>query len=683
VALAPTAAAAQPLVPTQVRLDSLGVLTQLARQGFEVAGVTDVDGELYATVVTTAQQQLALDALGLSTRAGAPITPAPAVTFRGYEAVLGALDSLTRLGRVTVDTIGRSWEGRPLVAAKVGAPDDAAARPNVLFLGGHHAREWISVEMALRLLEHFATLGNAPATQDLWVIPVVNPDGFAFTFASERLWRKNRRPNPDGSFGVDLNRNYPAFWGFDDVGSSASPQAETFRGPAPGSEPETQAVMDFHVSHPPAVAVSYHSYSDLILFPYAHRPGALAPDVAPFEAWGGTPLAPAIRDQLQGSARPEYHPGPAWLLYATNGDYTEWAYRAHGTLAVTVELTAGCCVAGSAYGFLFPDDSAAVATVFADNLPFAEAALEAAVAPPGTAVAWESLWPEARLLAPAGTTPNPTVTAAGTTRPLTLAVDTLDRGKGTWRWSGPLGGGPAGLRVGVGLGGGRVEIIHAASAETETGWTGWAREFGSAVEGEWAWVGTDDTLRSPVISLAGISGARLAMWVRHEGSLFLPDRYATVEASADDGGSWTPVARLEGAASAWYPVTAPLPDAPQVRLRLVASNMTTHVDAVHVFGDVTSPDFTTAEGELGVSENPVRSSRVYFTWQAGAGDGRLSVFTLTGLLVHRADLAAADGMVAWDLTGLDGKPVSNGPYAVILEQGGAVLRKRLFVARSP
>src|SRR6185436_8396573 len=102
---------------------------------------------------------------------------------------------------------------------------------------------------------------------DIWVIPVENPDGYQFTFDSTRLWRKNRRLNGDGTYGVDLNRNYPTFWGFDNLGSSDQPFAETYRGSGAGSEPETQAIMAFHAVHPPVVSVSYHTYSGLVLHP--------------------------------------------------------------------------------------------------------------------------------------------------------------------------------------------------------------------------------------------------------------------------------------------------------------------------------------------------------------------------------------------------------------------------------
>lgn len=103
-------------------------------------------------------------------------------------------------------------------------------------------------EVALRLVEWLAdSVATMPGRQtlldrrDVWVVPVLNPDGYAHTFSTERLWRKNRRRNVDGTVGVDLNRNYPAFWGRDEVGSSDVPGAETFRGTGPASEPVAAA----------------------------------------------------------------------------------------------------------------------------------------------------------------------------------------------------------------------------------------------------------------------------------------------------------------------------------------------------------------------------------------------------------------------------------------------------------
>lgn len=673
---------AQELVPTRVRLDSLGVLEQLARAGYEVAGVERVDGVPHAVIVTAPGQEAALAAIGLTGRAAPPVAAAAPTHFRNLAAVHATLDSLATAGAVLLDTIGRSWEGRPIVAAKVGTGADAPDRPNVLFLGAHHAREWISSEMALRVLETLA--GDPPdpgtlAQRDVWVIPVVNPDGFQYSFDSTRLWRKNRRVNGDGSVGVDLNRNYPGFWGRDDLGSNPGPATETYRGPAPGSEPETQAVMAFHARHPPAVAVSYHSYTDLVLYPYAHASGRLAPDTRRFAAAAGTPGQPAIRDRLAGSIRPAYHPGPGWQLYPTNGDYTEWAYRAHGTLAFTVELTSGCCIGGAAYGFVFPDDSAAIATVVGDNLPFVSTALDAAAAPASVEPAWDVLWPEAHLIAAPGAPP--VVSIAGpVTGTLQLTADTTDRGVSAWRWRAPLNGDVAGVRLAPGGGAAETRIVFADGAERDGGWTGWARDTAGSFEGLAHWRSAPDTLRSPDIALTGVSAPRLAFWVRHDGSLFLPERYATVEASTDGGATWAALLRLEGAGPVWYPVTADLPAAPTVRLRFAASEMSVRVDAVHVFGTA-GAGVITAEGELGLSENPVRSERLFLTWTPGAGDARLSVFTFTGLLVYRATVPGAAGQAVWDLTDIAARPVANGAYAVILELGGQVLRRRVFVAR--
>jgi len=675
-------AAAQDLVPTLVRLDSLGVLEQLARAGYEVAGVERVAGVPHAVIVTAPGQQALLSAAGLPART-MPLGPlAPPDHFRDVAGVQATLDSLAAAGAVVLETIGTSWEGRPIVAAKVGTAADAPDRPNVLFMGAHHAREWISVEMALRVLETLA--GNPPdpglvAARDIWVIPVVNPDGLQFSFDSTRMWRKNRRLNGDGSVGVDLNRNYPAFWGRDDLGSSPGPTTETYRGPASGSEPETQAVMAFHDRHPPTVAISYHSYTNLVLYPYGHAPGLLAPDAEWFTTAAGTPGEPAVRDRLIESIRPAYHPGPAWMLYPTNGEYTEWAYRAHGTLAFTVELTSGCCAGGTSYGFVFPDDSAAVATVVADNLPFVMTALEMAGAPPPAPPHWEVLWPEARLVAAPGVPPMASVTGP-LTGSLMLTADTLDRGTTAWRWHGPLDGDVAGARLSVAGTTAVTRIVYADGAEQERGWTGWARETSGSLEGGGHWRSGTDTLRSPDIALGGVGAPRLAFWARHEGSLFLPERYASVEASTDGGMTWTDLVRLEGAAPVWYPVSASLPDAPAVRLRFITRDMPVRIDAVHVFGSGEA-SFTVAAGELGVSENPVRTGRVFVTWDAGAGDARLSVFTLTGLLIYRATVPGASGQAVWDLTDTDGRPVANGAYAVILELGGQVLRRRLFVAR--
>jgi hypothetical protein len=88
-----------------------------------------------------------------------------------------------------------------------------------------------------------------------------------------------------------------------------------------------------------------------------------------------------VLDRLLKSTRSKYAPGPGWQLYRVNGEYADWAYRAAGTIAFTVELTSGCCVGGNWYGFQFPDDADLLAQVHAENLPFARAIMAHTGAP--------------------------------------------------------------------------------------------------------------------------------------------------------------------------------------------------------------------------------------------------------------------------------------------------------------
>src|SRR2546427_409416 len=393
-------------------------LDSLTRLGFEVADVRLIDGTQRAVIVVSSETESQLAQHGFRvaalTVARVP-TGAAAATFRmfpsfdnpgdGIRATLFAWAAAHTL--IHLDSVGASYDGRPILAVKIGPPDDSPSRANVLFMGTHHAREWITTAVAMKLIRWLADSGaTLSAGHAVWVIPVENPDGYQYTFTTDRYWRKNRRPNANGSYGVDPNRNYPAFWGVDEVGSSSYQYAETYRGTNPGSEPETQAVMAFHAAHPPVVSVSYHSYSGLVLYPWGFRAGELPPDLPRFQALAGTDLNPAVADSVPGSSLDHYHPGPGWNLYTTNGEYTDWAYHTHGTIAFTIELTSGCCVDGVYYGFEFPDDSAMVERVFRDNLPFARALIAASddlARSPGVTGAvpvpeqFMSLWPDAWL----------------------------------------------------------------------------------------------------------------------------------------------------------------------------------------------------------------------------------------------------------------------------------------------
>jgi hypothetical protein len=705
-ALAAIPAAAQ-LRAVEVPISGRAGIDSLSRLGLEVAAVRVVDGALRAVVVIDGPAERALLASGYLPVATLP-APVAADTFHtfrsfdkpgvGIRATLAAWAAADTI--VHVDSVGATLEGRPLLAVKVGSGTDSPTRPNVLFLATHHAREWVATEMAMKLIRWIADSLPRPllAQRDIWVIPVQNPDGYQYTFTTDRLWRKNRRPNGDGSFGVDPNRNYPAFWGLDDVGSSAVPGSEVYRGPAPASELETQGVVAFHAVHPPVVAVSYHTYSGLLIYPYGHRSGALAPDAPVFRALAGTDLEPAVIDSVPQSSLTYYHPGPGWNLYPTNGEYTDWAYREHGAIAYTPELTSGCCVPGSGayYGFVFPDDSVLVERVFRDNLPFARSIIAAAGDPRAAAGVsgltpsperFEAVWPEARLsrsAAAAGLTQLTLRTAGGGSSARAVTADSLDRGvyRTTWR-AAVEGDAVRAVRAdGTGF---QAELLTLGGAEpADSGWQGWSVSA-EAAAGQGSWLGSgDDTLTSPIADLSGRTRVWLQFWHKHAGSTFTPERRGVVQFSADSGRTWADVGAVVGAASDWYAERIDLPQAAGARgaqVRFVTVGFTWWVDAAGFASDSTAAfTATTQATSLVLSDNPFRGGQVTISWPAAPGESLVRIYTYTGVPLVSASVFAPAAQYVWDGT-VGGRPVPNGGYLVVVDAGNQRYRGRLFVAR--
>jgi murein tripeptide amidase MpaA len=243
-----------------------------------------------------------------------------------------------------VVTIGSTIQGRPIKGIRISrSPAQIdASKPACLFLGCHHAREWISVEVPLYLAEYLLSRADSDPDvrglvdlSEILIVPVVNPDGYVRT-ATDRYWRKNRRLNSDGSYGVDLNRNYSYQWG--GAGSSGTPSSATYRGTAAFSEPETRAVRDLFSSTSGRLynaLLSYHSYSQLVLYPWGYT-------VAPAnDASLMSSMAYSIRELLNaGHSNPDYDyvAEQASQLYLTSGDTTDWAYGVKGIPAFTIEL---------------------------------------------------------------------------------------------------------------------------------------------------------------------------------------------------------------------------------------------------------------------------------------------------------------------------------------------------------
>ncbi len=177
-----------------------------------------------------------------------------------------------------LQVIGSSIEERNIYAMKVS--DNVVMdedEPEVLVVGLHHAREPVTLEICLDLINTLTdNYGSNPHIKSLvderevWVVPLVNPDGYEYAQNIDPYWRKNRRDNGDGSYGVDNNRNYGYAWGWDDHGSDYDPRSPTYRGTAPFSEPENRAIRDLTTTHDFCMTLSHHSFGNEILYPWGY-----------------------------------------------------------------------------------------------------------------------------------------------------------------------------------------------------------------------------------------------------------------------------------------------------------------------------------------------------------------------------------------------------------------------------
>jgi carboxypeptidase T len=266
--------------------------------------------------------------------------------------------------------IGRSLEDRPIWALRIG--ERRATEHKLLFMGCHHAREWVSVEVPYLLAEHLVkNAGQAPVRDwlqrgEIWVAPMVNPDGHEFSRTRDRLWRKNRRQNADGSIGVDPNRNYGYMWGTrnDDI-SSQVPSDDTYVGPRAFSEPETRAVRNLVARELFSGVLTYHSYSQLILYPWGYTEQAV-PDASDRATM--TKLAERMQQLMRNVHGSTYRPLQSSQLYGIPvvGDTTYWTYGEYAIPSFTIELRPDSPQAG---GFILPPEQ--IQPTFEENLPAA------------------------------------------------------------------------------------------------------------------------------------------------------------------------------------------------------------------------------------------------------------------------------------------------------------------------
>ncbi|MEV0178107.1 M14 family metallopeptidase [Streptomyces sp. NPDC050625] len=259
--------------------------------------------------------------------------------------------------------IGKSYQGRDIVAIKVS--DNVATdenEPEVLLTFHQHAREHLTVEMALYLLRELGAgygtdsrVTGIVNSREIWIVPDLNPDGGEYDIAtgSYRSWRKNRQPNSGSSYvGTDLNRNWNYKWGCCG-GSSGSKSSETYRGSAAESAPEVKVVSDFVRGRVVGgkqqikAGIDFHTYSELVLWPYGYTysdtdTGMTADDAAAFKAVG-----------QKMAASNGYTPEQASDLYITDGSIDDYLWGAHKIFDYTFEMYPTSAWNG---GFYPPDE---------------------------------------------------------------------------------------------------------------------------------------------------------------------------------------------------------------------------------------------------------------------------------------------------------------------------------------
>ncbi|NXH69417.1 CBPB1 Carboxypeptidase, partial [Hydrobates tethys] len=252
---------------------------------------------------------------------------------------------------VSRSVIGETYEGRPMYLLKMGK---SGPNKKAIFMDcGFHAREWISpafcqwfVKEAVETYGKDTVMTKLLNSLDFYVLPVVNIDGYVYTWTNDRMWRKTRSKNAGTRcIGTDPNRNFNAGWCT--LGASKTPCDSTYCGSAPESEKETKALADFIREHLSTIKayLTIHSYSQLLLFPYSYT------YKLPSNYEELNSIAHAASKQLASLYNTEYTYGPAaTTIYPAAGGSDDWAYDQGIKYSFTFELRDT-----GRYGFILPE----------------------------------------------------------------------------------------------------------------------------------------------------------------------------------------------------------------------------------------------------------------------------------------------------------------------------------------
>ena len=228
-----------------------------------------------------------------------------------------------------IKEVGKSLQGRSIWALKITNRKISGSKPSVLFNGMHHAREVMGPEVALDIIETLLRgygkdnrITHWVDSNQIWVLPMFNVDGNNIVWTNDTMWRKNARD----SYGVDINRNYPFAWGSCN-GSSAARWAQDYRGPSAASEPETNVMMKLVSEIRPVFDISYHSYSELVIYPMG----------CDGQRTQNADVVETIGKEMGKSIG--YTAGTAWeTLYSVDGSDIDWMYSTYQVIPYVIEV---------------------------------------------------------------------------------------------------------------------------------------------------------------------------------------------------------------------------------------------------------------------------------------------------------------------------------------------------------
>ena len=238
-------------------------------------------------------------------------------------------------------SLATTIDGNPIYYVRISDnPSVNESEPEVLYTALHHSREPASLSQLMYfmwyLLENYSkdpTVKHIVDNTELYLVPCVNPDGYKYNESTNPngggMWRKNRK-KIGTTYGVDLNRNYGLGWGYDEQGSSSSSYSEAYRGQSAFSEIETSTIKSFCESHNFLLALNYHTFGNLLIYPWGYKSAAFTPDSTLFDNYA---------QKLTADNQYLYGVGEKTVGYLVNGDSDDWMYGEQATKNKIISMT--------------------------------------------------------------------------------------------------------------------------------------------------------------------------------------------------------------------------------------------------------------------------------------------------------------------------------------------------------